>query len=360
MKMTFRWFGEKDDSISLKQIRQIPAVTGVVGALYDVPVGEVWPMDKIIALRDSVEEAGLKLEVIESVNVHEDIKLGLPSRDKYIENYRQSIINLGKVGVKVICYNFMPIFDWLRNDLAYQLADGSNALCYDHDIVKDIDPVKLVEDTAKSSNGFTLPGWEPERLSELKDTFEKYKNIDEDKLFDNLKYFLGNIMSACEEADVKMAIHPDDPPWPLFGLPRIVTCKENLERLVKLIDSPYNGLTLCSGSLGANPENNIPELIRHFGKMGRIHFGHVRNLKFFGERKFHESSHLSSDGSFDMFEIMKAYYDIDFTGYIRPDHGRMIWGEKARPGYGLYDRALGITYLNGLWEAIEKMTIGGK
>ena len=355
MKMTFRWFGEKDDSITLEQIRQIPGAPGIVGALYDVPVGEAWTLEKVLELKNTVEKAGLKLEVIESVNIHEDIKLGLPTRDKYIENYKESIRNLGKIGVKVICYNFMPVFDWLRTELAMKLEDGSEAMAYDNSIVQKLDPIKMVEDMATNSNGFVLPGWEPYRLKELKDTLEKYKNIDEEKLFENLKYFLENIIPVCEEVDVKMAIHPDDPPWSLFGLPRIVTNKENIDRLVKLVDSPYNGLTLCSGSLGSNPENNIPELIRHFGSKGRIHFGHVRNLKFVSDKEFHESSHLSSDGSFDMFEIMKAYHDIGFEGYIRPDHGRMIWGEKARPGYGLYDRALGVAYLNGLWEAIDKI-----
>lgn len=355
MKMTFRWFGEKDDSVELKNIRQIPGITGVVGALFDVPVGDVWPMDKILQLKKTVNDAGLELEVIESVNIHEDIKLGVPSRDKYIENYIETIRNLGKVGVKVICYNFMPVFDWLRSELAYKLEDGSEVLSYSDEIIKDVDPIKLVEDMETNSNGFSLPGWEPYRLKELKETFEKYKDIDEDKLFDNLKYFLEKIIPVCEEEDVKMAIHPDDPPWKLFGLPRIVTDMENLKRLVNLVDSSYNGLTLCSGSLGANRKNNIPELIRYFGSMGRIHFGHIRNIKFVSERTFHESSHLSSDGSLDVFEIVKAYHDIGFKGYLRPDHGRMIWGEKARPGYGLYDRALGITYINGLWEAIEKM-----
>lgn len=356
--MTFRWFGEKDDSVKLDQIRQIPGVTGIVGALYDVPVGEVWPLEKVIELKNTVEKAGLKLEVIESVNIHEDIKLGLPTRDKYIENYKQSIRNLGKVGIKVICYNFMPVFDWLRTDLAMKLEDGSEVMAYDNNIIKNLDPIKMVEEMASNSNGFVLPGWEPDRLKELKDTLEKYKSIDEEKLFSNLKYFLENIIPVCEETDIKMAIHPDDPPWSLFGLPRIVTCKENLDRIVKLVDSPYNGLTLCSGSLGSNPKNNIPNLVRHFGSMGRIHFAHLRNVKLESERTFHESSHLSTDGSFDMFEIVKAYHDIGFDGYIRPDHGRMIWGEKARPGYGLYDRALGITYLNGLLEAISKMKMG--
>ena len=356
MKMVFRWFGSNDDSITLEQIRQIPGMTGVVSALQDIPVGEVWPLDRIMALKKEVNVAGLELEVIESVNVHEDIKLGLPERDRYIENYKETIKNLSKAGVKVICYNFMPVFDWLRSDLAYELEDGSNVLYYNEEAIKGTDPVSLVEEYQSGSKGFSLPGWEPERLAELKRIMELYKDIDEEKLFENLKYFLENIIPVCEEYDVKMAIHPDDPPWSIFGLPRIITNKENLERMVKLVDSPYNGLTLCTGSLGVNPDNDIPELIRCFGKMGRVHFGHIRNIKIISPGHFHEVSHLSSDGSLDVFEIMKAYYDIGFEGYIRPDHGRMIWGEEARPGYGLYDRALGATYLNGLWEAINKIS----
>ena len=354
MKMTFRWYGENNDTVTLKQIRQIPGSPGIVGALFDIPVGEVWEKDDIAKLKKTVEDAGLTLEVIESVNVHEDIKLGVPSRDKYIENYKTTIRNLAEFGIKVICYNFMPIFDWLRSDLAYPLADGSNALCYIDEKVKAVDPIDLVKNIGDNSNGFSLPGWEPERLAELTSLFEQYREMDEEKLFANLKYFLEQIIPVCEECDVKMAIHPDDPPWSIYGLPRIVTCKENLDRLVHLVDSPYNGLTLCSGSLGANKNNNIPEMVRYFGKMGRIHFAHVRNIKFFGDRDFHESAHLSSDGSLDLYEIMKAYYDIGFDGYIRPDHGRIIWDEVARPGYGLYDRALGIAYLQGLWEAIDK------
>lgn len=151
-----------------------------------------------------------------------------------------------------------------------------------------------------------------------------------------------------------MAIHPDDPPWDIFGLPRIINNKENINKLMKAVDTPYNGITLCSGSLGADPANDIPEMIRYFGSMGRIHFAHIRNLKIVEPGFFYETSHLSREGSLDIYEIMKAYYDIDFAGYVRPDHGRMIWNEKGRPGYGLYDRALGITYLNGLWEALEK------
>ncbi len=351
--MIFRWFGENDDSVSLKEIKQIPGMTGIVTALSNIPVGEVWPVSKIKELKKKINEAGLELEVIESVNVHEDIKLGLPSRDQYIENYKITLKNLASEGIKVVCYNFMPVFDWLRSDLAEELEDGSTTMAYDQEWINSTDPLKLVEEFDKGSEGFSLPGWEPERLAELKDIMKRYENVDENDLFDNLKYFLEKILPVCKENDIKMAIHPDDPPWPIYGLPRIMTGKENIRKFLDMVDNSYNGLSLCSGSLGSNPENNVPDLIREFGD--RIHFGHVRNLKFDGEGKFHETSHLSSDGSLDLFEIMKAYYDIGFEGYIRPDHGRMIWEEKARPGYGLYDRALGATYINGLWEAIVKM-----
>jgi mannonate dehydratase len=355
MKMIFRWFGRDDDSVTLKQIKQIPGITGIVSALQDIPVGETWPLKRIMELKNEVSAAGLELKVIESVNVHEDIKLGLPSRDTYIDNYCKTIENLSQAGIEVICYNFMPVFDWIRSELARELADGSTTMAYDDKIITGIDPLQLVKEFANGSRGFSLPGWEPDRLEELESLLEQYSNIDEEKLFNNLQYFLEGIIPTCEKYDVRMAIHPDDPPWSLFRLPRIVTSGKNLERVVKLVDSPYNGLTICSGSLGVNLNNDIPGIIRHFGVMGRIHFGHVRNVKVVSARNFHETSHLSRDGSFDMFEIMRAYHDIDFKGYIRPDHGRMIWDEEARPGYGLYDRALGIAYLNGLWEAIGKM-----
>ena len=354
MKMTFRWYGSGFDPIPLRYIRQIPGVTGVVGTLMDIPAGEVWPLDKIMALKKEVSDAGLELEVIESVNVHEDIKLGLPTRDRYIENYKQTLRNLKPAGVKVVCYNFMPVFDWTRSDLAKPLPDGSTVLSYDQSVMDRVtDPQKLADEIQKGSS-FEMPGWEPERMTQLKTLFEKYKHVSHDNLFDNLKYFLEQIIPVCEECDIKMAIHPDDPPWDIFGLPRITTCRENLDRILGLADSEYNGLTLCSGSLGSNPENNIPELVRYFGAKKRIHFAHVRNIRIHEPGKFDEASHLSRDGSFDMYEIMKAYHDVGFDGYMRPDHGRMIWDEKGRAGYGLYDRALGIAYLNGLWEAIEK------
>jgi mannonate dehydratase len=316
----------------------------------------VWPPDRIAALKNEVEESGLELEVIESVNIHDSIKAGLPDRDRCIENYKTTIRNLARYGVKVICYNFMPVFDWTRSDLAKVLADGSTALSYEQTEVDKIDPEKMVAAVSAAYHGFTLPGWEPERLSKLKELFAAYRAVSENDLAANLKYFLEKIIPTCEEWDVKMAIHPDDPPWNIFGLPRIVRNAADLERFLGLVDSPCNGITLCSGCFGANPQNDIPAIIRRFGS--RIHFAHVRNVKVHSPGNFNETAHLSSEGSLDLYGIMKAYHDVGFKGYIRPDHGRMIWGEKARPGYGLYDRALGIAYINGLWEALEKYSKG--
>lgn len=352
--MGFRWFGSDNDSIKLQDIRQIPGTTQVVGALYDVPVGEVWPKDKIKNLKDEVEAAGLKLEVIESVNIHDDIKIGLPTRDKYIENYKETIKNLSSYGIKVICYNFMPIFDWVRTNLHYQLKDGSHALAFEQKYVEG-SPDEIAAAVQKDSNGYILPGWEPERLAEVKHLFELYKDVDTQKLTDNLKYFLDAIIPVCEQYDVRMAMHPDDPPRQLFGLPRIFKNREDMLTIEQLYESKYNGFTICTGSLGENPKNDVPAIIREFVPKDRVPFVHARNIKFMGANgDFHESPHLSSEGSLDMYQIMKALYDTGFDGYIRPDHGRDIWGEQGRPGYGLYDRALGITYLNGLWEAINK------
>lgn len=359
MKMTFRWFGKGFDKLSLAHIRQIPGLSGIVGTLLDIPVGEAWPLAAIRSLKCDVEAAGLELEVIESVNVHEDIKLGLPSRDRFIENYILTLRNLGKAGVKVVCYNFMPVFDWTRTELSRVLDDGSTTLSYEARVIDGVDPRQFVDAIEKNSNGFSLPGWEPKRLAELSRLFEAYQGMDSEALWANLAYFLEAVVPEAEKAGIKMGIHPDDPPWPIFGLPRIITNEASLERLVGLVNSPANGISLCSGSLGADPRNDIPFLVRRFGAMGRIPFGHVRNVARGEGGDFYETAHLSVAGSLDIFEIMRAYHDIGYEGYIRPDHGRMIWSEEGRPGYGLYDRALGLSYLNGLWEALEKTRSGG-
>lgn len=352
MKMTFRWYGEGNDSVPLNYIRQIPGTDGVVWALHDMTAGEEWPMDKILEVKKQADKYGLNIDVCESVNVHEDIKLGLPTRDKYIENYKRTLGKLAKVGVKVVCYNFMPVFDWTRSDLFKELPDGSTVLFYEKAKVENVDPIDLAVQIENESHGFTMPGWEPERLAHLKSLFEAYKNVSEEDLWNNLKYFLEQIIPVAEINDIKMAIHPDDPPWSIFGLPRIITNEENLDRFLKLVDNPYNGLTLCSGSLGANPDNDIPAMIRRFSD--RIHFAHIRNVKRFESGDFIETSHRSCDGSLDIAEIVRVYHENGFKGYVRPDHGRHIWDEKCRPGYGLYDRALGIMYIWGVWDMLEK------
>ncbi len=355
MKITFRWYGEGSDKIPLQYIKQIPGCSGIMAAFEQYAAGDAWDADVIRDYVKRVNLAGLELEVIESVNVHEDIKLGLPTRDQYIENYIVTIKNLASNGIKVIVYNFMPVFDWLRTDLTKIIPeDGSTGLFYDEAEMLSMTPQEIVENNAKKSNGFILPGWETERLSELNRVMELYSHFTNEDLRKNLGYFLGRVIPVCEECGVRMAIHPDDPAWPVFGLPRIAHCQEDFDKITALYDSPANSLCLCTGSLGCDPQNDVPSIIRHFGAKGRIACSHVRNLKHHGYRKFQETSHLSTDGSFDMVAIMKAIYETCPDIYIRPDHGRMIWGETGRPGYGLFDRALGIAYLNGIWESLQK------
>ena len=352
MKMTLRWFGEGNDSVELWKIRQIPGVTGVITTLYNIPVGEAWKYEYIMEMKNKVEASGLKVEGIESVNIHDSIKIGLPDRDKYIENYITTLENLAKADIKLVCYNFMPVFDWTRSELAKKRDDGSTVLSYDQDKIDEINPDEMFKQIDSNSQGFVMPGWEPERLAHVKELFEAYKDVGEQNLFDNLVYFLKKIQPVCEKHGIMMAIHPDDPAWPVFNLPRIINNKENILKLLNAVDSKFNGLTLCTGSLGSNPDNDICDIIK--ATKGRVHFAHIRNLRHHSPGKFEEAAHLSRDGSMDMYKIMKTLYETGFDGPIRPDHGRMIWGEVAMPGYGLYDRALGATYLNGLLEAIEK------
>ncbi|WP_411677656.1 mannonate dehydratase [Caproicibacter sp.] len=356
MEMTMRWFGTGYDSVTLEQIRQVPGVQGVVATLYGTKPGEIWSVEAIRSMKKQVEDCGLRVSGIESVNIHDAIKAGTPERDKYIQNYITTLDHLGQEGIRLVCYNFMPVFDWTRSDLAKRNTDGSTTMSYDQEMIDRINPDEAFESINRNSNGFVMPGWEPERMTEIKKLFELYRNVGEETLFANLKYFLEAIMPVCEKYDIKMAIHPDDPAWPVFGLARIMTNKKNLLRLIHMVDHPCNGITLCTGSLGSNPQNDIPDMI--YALEGHIYFAHVRNLKHNGPGRFEETAHLSSCGSIDMYEVMKALYETGFNGVIRPDHGRAIWGEVSMPGYGLYDRALGVAYLNGLWESIEKSACG--
>ena len=292
MDMTLRWYGPGYDSVTLKQIRQIPGVKNVITTLFGKQAGELWLPKEIAELKKIVNDAGLGIAGIESVNVSDDIKIGTAKRDEHIDNYIKTLQALGEADIHMVCYNFMPVFDWTRTELARMRKDGSTVLAYNQKTVDSIDPAKMFDSISNDMNGTVMPGWEPERMAKVK-------------------------------------------------------------RMMKMVDNPHNGVTFCTGSYGTNLNNNLVEMIHAL--KGRIHFAHIRNLQFNdGMNDFEESAHLSSDGTFDMHAIMKALYDTGFDGIIRPDHGRMIWGEKAMPGYGLYDRALGAAYLCGLWESIVK------
>ncbi len=341
--ITFRWFGPRDP-ISLEYIRQIPAVRGIVGALFEISVGDVWPLDRITALGEEVDKNGMSLAVIESIPVHEDIKIGRPTRDRFIDNYCESVRNLGRAGVPVLCYNFMPVFDWMRTDLALRLDDGSTALAFDDDALAKID---LSRGTAD------LPGWATAySADELAKLLAAYRAVSESKLWDNFAYFLERVVPVAASAGVRMALHPDDPPWSIFGLPRIITSGAALERVTSIVDNEANGITFCAGSLAADPANDLNAIVRSLGAKGRIHFAHCRNIKRTGKHSFQETAHPSDRGDIDMRAVSTALHETGFTGPIRSDHGRMIWGETGQPGYGLHDRALGAMYLHGLWEGI--------
>lgn len=347
MKLTFRWYGE-DDPVTLEKIAQIPCMTGIVSAVYDVPPGEVWSEESIAKVKSAAAAHELAFEVVESVPVPEDIKLGTEKAPRMIENYCENVRRLAKAGVKCICYNFMPVFDWLRSELEHAQPDGAHALAYDDATVRAMDPLK---------GDLSLPGWDASYTkAELKDLLTAYAALGEEGLWKNLETFLKAVIPVAKEAGVNMAIHPDDPPWSMFGLPRIITDKQNLQRFLDIVPEINNGITFCTGSLGADVQNDLVDMAATFAD--RIHFLHLRNIRHTGQRQFEEVGHPTACGSVDMFGVAKALTEHGFDGYVRPDHGRMIWGERGRYGYGLYDRALGATYIVGLFEAIEKM--GGK
>lgn len=377
MKMGFRWYGEGNDTVTLDQVRQVPGVETIVWSLHHKQAGEVWEQAEIDAevaritgLSDEARARGvtrtLDAEVVESVNVHESIKLGRTvlgrSRDEAIENYVTTIRRLGRAGVKVVCYNFMPVFDWLRTDLWRPLPDGSTALYFEKAVVDEMTPESLIADMESGSGGLTLPGWEPERLAGFTELNAAYEGVTHEDMYANYRYFLDAVIPACEEADVKLGVHPDDPPFDVFGWPRVVSTPQNLARVLDLHPSPYHGLTLCLGSFSANPAQAplAADTVRRF--VDRIHFTHVRNIKHFANGDFTEVGHRAEEGDVDTVEIMRAYAEAGYTGYVRPDHGRHLWDEnttnRPRPGYGLYDRALGTQYLLGAWDAFRRTAPG--
>jgi mannonate dehydratase len=344
MKMTWRWFGEAD-SVKLEQIAQIPCVRGIVGTLEDMPVGEVWTLDRLLAFRVQVEAAGFTLDVIESIPVAEAIKQGLPERDSLIDAYCESIRNMGRAGIPVLCYNFMPVFDWMRTEMVYHLPDASIVTRYADAAMLAYDLSLGMETRVAWTKGFSG--------EEIQAALKEYEHIDDDALFENFAYFLRRVVPVAEESGVFLALHPDDPPWSILGLPRIVCDADSIQRVLNVIDSRHHGITFCTGSLGTLESNDLPAMVRQFAS--RIHFVHMRNVRRTGRQDFYEVAHPTECGSVDMGAVMQALVDIGYSGPIRPDHGRRIWNEDVpRTGYGLYDRALGAMYLHGLWQGIRQ------
>ena len=342
MQMTLRWFGPSDP-IPLQYIRQIPGVRGVVSALYDVPVGEMWPRSGIERLAESIDAAGLALSVIESIPVHEDIKLGRPTRDRLIEHYGESVRHMGELGIRVLCYNFMPVFDWTRTDLALALDDGSTALAYDHRALERIDLSRGTGD---------LPGWATAySAAELRALLDAYRHVTSEQLWEHLAYFLERVVPVAAESNVKMAIHPDDPPFNILGLPRIVSTAEDLEYILSAVPNASNGICFCTGSLGAHPANNLPEMARMVGD--RIHFVHLRNVRKDAHGNFFEDDHLGGD--VDMYAVMKEILAIQQQAEapipFRPDHGHQMMDDlhkTTNPGYSAIGRMRGLAELRGL------------
>ena len=398
MEQTWRWYGA-DDPVSLWDIRQAGA-TGIVTALHEIPIGEVWPLDKLYQVKRLVEwddsrkpakSTGLSWSVIESIPVHDDIKLGRPGRDQYIENYKQSIKNVGEIGVKTVCYNFMPVVDWTRTNLEFELEDGARALAFDNSEFAAFDLFILkrpgaekdysedhVRKARKKFDKMTgkekeilqkniiagLPGaQEGYTLGKFQNKLDEYKNIDSEKYRENLAYFLREIIPVAEEAGVKMAIHPDDPPKPMFGLPRIVSTEADLKFILKVVDSVSNGLTLCTGSLAVRPDNDLVGIIGRLGS--KINFAHLRSTQRDPDGSFHEAGHLRGD--VDMYSVIvailkeqkrrKSVYRTDYAIPMRADHGHTILDDlekKTNPGYSAIGLLRGMAELRGLEMGIEK------
>jgi mannonate dehydratase len=385
MKETFRWFGV-NDQVQLLDIKQAGA-TGVVTALHHISNGEVWEVEEIEKVKNKIESVGLEWTFIESIPIHENIKLRIGDYKERIENYKQSIRNIAKCGVKNVCYNFMPVLDWTRTQLFWELEDGSTALRFDKvemavferfimerdGVEKDYSEAilnkakeKFESMSAEEKQSLEdsilkgLPGTVDDlTIPVFKEMIAQYRDISHQDLKDNLSYFLNEVIPVAEENGVVMAIHPDDPPMDIMGLPRIIKSEEDLDDLVAFIDSPSNGITFCTGSLGANPSNDLPKMIEKF--KDRIHFLHLRNVRREEDGSFYEDNHL--DGSSDMFEVVKAVLKIEKDRSVsipmRPDHGHQMLSDLKTQsnyaGYSAIGRLRGLAELRGLSLGISKL-----
>ena len=387
MEKTWRWFG-KNDKITLTMLRQI-GVEGIVTALHSIPNGEIWSYEAIMDMKNYIESHGLRWSVVESLPVSESIKYGGPDRDALIENYKVSLANLGRAGVKTVCYNFMPVLDWARTDLFHPWADGGSSLyfsrvefCYfelyilhrdgaeaDYtaeelaaaaEMDKTMTPEsrdRMVENIIIKTQGFVngnIKEGDLDPVGIFRSLLDLYKDIDRDRLRENMRYFLAAIMPTCEEWGVNMCVHPDDPPQQLLGLPRIVTCDEDIDWFLSAVDNPHNGLTFCCGSLSAGAQNDVPALARKYAK--RTHFVHLRSTDVLPNGDFIEADHLH--GRANLIEVCRIFEELNPNVPMRVDHGRTILGDEDKgynAGYSFHGRMMGLCQMDGVMATVKYM-----
>ncbi|AOW09946.1 mannonate dehydratase [Flavobacterium gilvum] len=385
MEKTWRWFGKKD-KITLSMLRQI-GVEGIVSALHDIPNGEIWTLEAILDLKKYIEDAGLRWSVVESLPVSEGIKHNAPNRNKLIDNYIVSLENLGKAGVKTICYNFMPVIDWIRTDLDYKLEDGTSTLYFDKikfayfDIlilnrknaekeytseelkkvyaldktITEAEKEQLIDTIIVKTQGFingNIKAGDQNPVAIFNRLLSVYDRIDKNELRENLRYFLNRIMPVCEQYGINMCIHPDDPPFQMLGLPRIVTNEEDIQWILDAVDNPHNGLTFCAGSLSTGINNNVPELARKFAS--RTHFVHLRSTDTLEGGNFIEASHLEGRGH--LIEVAALFESLNPNLPMRIDHGRLMLDDADKgynPGYSFHGRMLALAQIEGAMAAIK-------
>ena len=385
MEKTWRWFGKKD-KITLPMLRQI-GVKGIVTALHDVPNGEIWTMEAINDLKSYIESYGLRWSVVESLPVCEAIKYAGAEREQLIENYKVSLANLGKCGIKTVCYNFMPVIDWIRTDLQHPWPDGTSSLYYDRirfayfdirileregaekdyteeelqkvaeldKVITDAEKDALIDTIIVKTQGFVngnIKEGDKNPVSIFKRLLTLYKDIDRDALRENMRYFLSAIMPVCEEYGVNMCVHPDDPPFQVLGLPRIVTNENDIEWFLNAVDNPHNGLTFCAGSLSAGEHNDTRELAKKFAK--RTHFVHLRSTAAMQGGNFIESSHLTGRGH--LVDLIRIFENENPGLPMRVDHGRMMLGDEDKgynPGYSFHGRMLALAQVEGMMAVVD-------